>query len=298
MNPRGNIGSPRTLIRPLNQLNQLRIPDRPGGGFLSHPVIKPGTRDPHNLARHRDRKALGSHFIDEPESYLGRIFSLAKYAEARFRISFSISNTRVFRRSSMSSCFSALVSPSTRPVSTASIAIHRRRVPSLIPKPFTTWATGSPSRPGPKPYAGTPAVSQLESQTSFLASNASKLRCPSNRVKPQLSPKPASVPLRMTGVKQTNRSFDKNKFAKDLSHLVPGISAEDLVRVESGVRAQAKNTNGYLLDDFVFEHHGGQLNVLNAPSPAATASLAIADCVVPKALGLGSTSKGPWFLNT
>lgn len=144
VNPWGTIGSPRTLMRPLNQFKQPRIPDRPGGGFPSHPVIKPGTRDPHNPARHRHRKPLGSQLMDAPEGYYGRIFSLAKYADARFRISFSISNTRVFRRSSMSSLFSALVSPSTRPESTASIAVQRRSVPSLIPQPFATWATGSP----------------------------------------------------------------------------------------------------------------------------------------------------------
>ena len=56
VNPWGTIGSPRTPMRPLNQLKQLRILDRPGGGFPSHPVIKPGTRDPHNPARHRHRK--------------------------------------------------------------------------------------------------------------------------------------------------------------------------------------------------------------------------------------------------
>ena len=144
VNPWGTIGSPRTLMRPLHKLQQPRVVFFPGGGFPSHPVIKPGTRDPHNPARHGHRKPLGSLFMDEPERYFGRIFSLAKYADARFRISFSISNTRVFRRSSMSSRFSALVSPSTCPASTASIAIQRRSVTSLIPQPFATWATGSP----------------------------------------------------------------------------------------------------------------------------------------------------------
>ena len=138
VNPWGTIGSPRTLMRPLHKLQQPRVVSLPGGGFPSHPVIKPGTRDPHHPARHRHGKPLGGHFMVEAEHYFGRVFSLAKYAEARSRISFSISNTRVFRHSSTSSRFSALVSPSTRPESTSSWAIQRRRVPSLIPKPFAT----------------------------------------------------------------------------------------------------------------------------------------------------------------
>ena len=100
----------------------------------------------------------------------------------------------------------------------------------------------------------------------------------------------------VTGVRETYRSFNRNKFAKDLSRLVPGISANDLVRVEAGVRAQAVRTDGSLVDDFVFEHRGRQLHVLNAPSPAATASLAIADHVVSRVLGLGGTPERPWFL--
>ena len=100
----------------------------------------------------------------------------------------------------------------------------------------------------------------------------------------------------VTGVRETYRSFNKNKFAKDLSRLVPGINASDLVRVESGVRAQAVKTDGALVDDFVFEYQGRQLHVLNAPSPAATASLAIADHLVSKILALGDMFETPWFL--
>lgn len=101
----------------------------------------------------------------------------------------------------------------------------------------------------------------------------------------------------VTGVRETYRSFNKNKFAKDLSRLVPGINASDLIPVESGVRAQAVKTDGSLVDDFVFEHHGRQLHVLNAPSPAATASLAIADFVVSEKLGLKATLAEPWLLS-
>lgn len=101
-----------------------------------------------------------------------------------------------------------------------------------------------------------------------------------------------------TGMRETYRSFNKKKFAKDLSRLVPGITSNDLVRVDSGVRAQAVRPDGSFVDDFVFEHHGRQLHVLNAPSPAATASLAIADFIVSETLQLGPASDTPWFLTT
>lgn len=100
-----------------------------------------------------------------------------------------------------------------------------------------------------------------------------------------------------TGLSEAYRSMNKSKFARDLSRLVPGISPRDLIRVESGVRAQAITTDGSLSDDFIFEQTGRQLHVLNAPSPAATASLAIADYLVSRILGLGLTRHGPWFLN-
>ena len=71
-----------------------------------------------------------------------------------------------------------------------------------------------------------------------------------------------------------------------LRRYVPSISASDVVRGPSGVRAQAVDVQGNLVDDFVFEsgHVGstGQraLHVTNAPSPAATSSLAIAEMIV------------------
>jgi len=99
-----------------------------------------------------------------------------------------------------------------------------------------------------------------------------------------------------TGISEIYRSFNKRKFASDLSRLVPGIESNDLIKVETGVRAQAVRKNGSLVDDFVFEHRGRQLHVLNAPSPAATASLAIADHVVSKVLEIGRNHDGPWFL--
>lgn len=71
------------------------------------------------------------------------------------------------------------------------------------------------------------------------------------------------------------RSLDTRRLVVDLQRLVPALRRGDLVRAGSGVRAQAVDAHGRLLDDFHFVSRPGALHVLNAPSPAATASLAI-----------------------
>jgi L-2-hydroxyglutarate oxidase len=76
------------------------------------------------------------------------------------------------------------------------------------------------------------------------------------------------------------RSLSKKRFSRDIARLVPEVSEEDLVRSTSGVRAQALTSQGQLVDDFVIEIKQRQVHVLNAPSPAATASFAIANYVV------------------
>lgn len=83
-----------------------------------------------------------------------------------------------------------------------------------------------------------------------------------------------------TGIHEVVRSLSPALFARDLSRLVPGIEAKDLIRVDSGVRAQAVHKNGKLVDDFVIQRTKNQVHILNAPSPAATASLAIAKHIV------------------
>jgi len=79
------------------------------------------------------------------------------------------------------------------------------------------------------------------------------------------------------GLGEYYRSFSKAAFVRALQRLIPGITAEDIIPGGAGVRAQALNRSGQLLDDFVIEQRPGQIHVLNAPSPAATASLAIAE---------------------
>jgi len=71
------------------------------------------------------------------------------------------------------------------------------------------------------------------------------------------------------------RSFSKRFFCASLQRLVPALSEDDLAPGDSGVRAQAMTPQGELVQDFEFIERPNALHVLNAPSPAATASLAI-----------------------
>lgn len=76
---------------------------------------------------------------------------------------------------------------------------------------------------------------------------------------------------------ELQRSFSKNLFCRSLQRLVPEVRADDLEPGGSGIRAQAMGRDGSLIQDFEFLHADRALHLLNAPSPAATASLAIAD---------------------
>jgi len=78
-----------------------------------------------------------------------------------------------------------------------------------------------------------------------------------------------------TGLGEIVRSCSKAAFTKALRKLIPEIRISDLVTGGAGVRAQACDKNGGLLDDFYIRELPGQIHVLNAPSPAATSSLAI-----------------------
>ena len=76
---------------------------------------------------------------------------------------------------------------------------------------------------------------------------------------------------------ELKRSFSKDLFCQSLQRLVPAVRREDLAPGGAGVRAQALSPKGDLVQDFCFVRQAGALHVLNAPSPGATASLAIAD---------------------
>jgi (S)-2-hydroxyglutarate dehydrogenase len=76
---------------------------------------------------------------------------------------------------------------------------------------------------------------------------------------------------------ELRRSFSQELFCASLQKLVPEIRAEDLIEGGAGVRAQAMTAEGSLVDDFDFVEGPGELHVVNAPSPAATSSLAIGE---------------------
>ena len=76
---------------------------------------------------------------------------------------------------------------------------------------------------------------------------------------------------------ETRRSFSRALFCASLQRLVPEIRTEDLIEGGAGVRAQAMSPDGSLVDDFYFVQGPGELHVVNAPSPGATASLALGE---------------------
>jgi len=82
------------------------------------------------------------------------------------------------------------------------------------------------------------------------------------------------------GASEVWRSLSKAAFVRALQRLVPEIRSEHLTRAPAGVRAQAVSRDGKLVDDFLIVNEGPMLHVLNAPSPAATASLEIGNHIV------------------
>jgi (S)-2-hydroxyglutarate dehydrogenase len=87
-----------------------------------------------------------------------------------------------------------------------------------------------------------------------------------------------------TGLGEYYRSFSKAAFTKALQELIPAIQEDDLEEGGAGVRAQACDRTGGLLDDFAILESSRAINVCNAPSPAATSSLSIGLTVSEKVL--------------
>ncbi len=90
-----------------------------------------------------------------------------------------------------------------------------------------------------------------------------------------------------TGLGEMYRSFSKAAFTKALQKLIPEIQEGDLIEGSAGVRAQACDRTGGLVDDFLIIEEKRVINVCNAPSPAATSSLAIGETVSRLALNRG-----------
>lgn len=84
------------------------------------------------------------------------------------------------------------------------------------------------------------------------------------------------------GLGEYYRSYSKAAFVRALQRLVPEVGYDDVKPGGAGVRAQACDRNGGLIDDFLIVEDKYILNVLNAPSPAATASLSIGDSIAEK----------------
>ncbi|UCF14784.1 MAG: L-2-hydroxyglutarate oxidase [Phycisphaerales bacterium] len=82
-----------------------------------------------------------------------------------------------------------------------------------------------------------------------------------------------------SGVGEYARAFSKKMFLRQLQKLVPSLQDSDIKPCRAGLRAQALERNGELIDDFRIERQANSIHVLNAPSPAATAALAIGDYV-------------------
>jgi L-2-hydroxyglutarate oxidase len=78
-----------------------------------------------------------------------------------------------------------------------------------------------------------------------------------------------------TGIGEVHRSASKKAFVRGLKRLVPEVEAGDVVPISAGVRAQALKEDGAMVDDFLISEGESSVHVLNAPSPAATASIPI-----------------------
>jgi len=87
-----------------------------------------------------------------------------------------------------------------------------------------------------------------------------------------------------TGMGEFYRSFSKTAFTTALQKLIPELQEDDLIPAEAGVRAQACDKFGGLLDDFKIIHEQHAIHILNAPSPAATSSLSIGSTIADMAL--------------
>ena len=86
------------------------------------------------------------------------------------------------------------------------------------------------------------------------------------------------------GIDEYRRAFSKKLFLKRLQALIPSLEMDDLIPGRAGVRAMALSEQGEMIDDFKIVRNGNALHVLNAPSPAATASLAIGEEIAQQAI--------------
>jgi L-2-hydroxyglutarate oxidase len=99
------------------------------------------------------------------------------------------------------------------------------------------------------------------------------------------------------GLDEMVRDFSKKRFVRAIQRFVPDLKPTDVVQGPAGIRAQALTIDGRLVDDFVINQDGPIFHVRNAPSPAATSSLAIAQTIVDmaaRAFSLDSIRPRTW----
>ena len=95
-----------------------------------------------------------------------------------------------------------------------------------------------------------------------------------------------------TGAAEMWRDWSKGSFLAELQRFIPDLRGDQLVFGPSGIRAQAVDLDGTLVDDFRFRASDRVIHVVNAPSPAATSSLAIAADVGSRAMSASACSEG------
>ena len=95
-----------------------------------------------------------------------------------------------------------------------------------------------------------------------------------------------------TGLREINQAARRRALAAEAARFVPGLRPSDLEPAFAGVRAQALARDGSLVDDFVLSEATGALHVRNAPSPAATACLAVAREIVDRLAEAGGAEVG------
>ena len=102
-----------------------------------------------------------------------------------------------------------------------------------------------------------------------------------------------------TGLGEMHRSVSKAAFVRALQRLVPDVGVTDLVRSKAGVRAQALESDGTMVDDFAIAQTSRAVHVVNAPSPAATASLEIGRIIAEHVTAhiTASERKSIWEMN-
>src|SRR5690606_27945016 len=89
------------------------------------------------------------------------------------------------------------------------------------------------------------------------------------------------------------RSVAKSEFLKGARMFLPELESEDLLRGTRGIRAQAMRQDGSLVDDFVIERIDKTVFIRNAPSPAATSSLAIGEYIVDEVFADDDLAESP-----